>query len=317
MSHPPSEIPAFSDLPLDASHPPHAAWGVWGKSDRLGTLNHLTPDRVVEAARQIRTGLRIRLDLPLKQNFLRPGFRPSPVHEIYSIGDNMHDDKIHFNTQTSSQWDGFGHCGYSSGHFYNGATAEQVRSGDSPIGIEAWSRQGIVGRGVLIDFAAYAKRHNIAGYDAAGRSEIKLDDVKAIAKECRVEFQPGDILILRTGFVQACQNKTYEEQEAISQESPGQYPGISGSIETLEWLWDNHFAAVCGDCPSFEAWPPRDLKMHEVLLAGFGMPIGELFDLEELASHCETSQRWTFFLASSPLNIEGGVASPPNAIAIF
>ncbi|KAL1887681.1 hypothetical protein Sste5346_010076 [Sporothrix stenoceras] len=310
-------MPTFRELPLDPSHPPHAAWGVWGQDDRLGTLNHLTPERVVEAARQVRSGVRIRLDLPLKQNFLRPGFRPSPVHEIYSIGDNMHDDKIHFNTQTSSQWDGFGHCGYSTGQFYNGVTADQIQSGASPIGIEAWSNQGIVGRGVLIDFAFYAKRHHMTGYDAASRSEISLDQLKVVAHESGITFQPGDILILRTGFVKACQNKTFDEQEVISHQSPGQYPGVSNSADVAEWLWDNQFAAVCGDCPSFEAWPPKDMRLHEILLAGFGMPIGELFDLEQLAEHCEKSQRWTFFLASSPMNIEGGVASPPNALAIF
>ncbi|CAK7231641.1 hypothetical protein SBRCBS47491_007999 [Sporothrix bragantina] len=301
-------MPAFHELPLDPAHPPHAAWGVWGPNDRLGTLNHLTPERVVDAAREVRSGVRIRLDLPLKQNFLRPGFRPSPVHEIYSIGDNMH---------TSSQWDGFGHCGYSTGQFYNGVTAEQIQSGASPIGIEAWSNQGIVGRGVLIDFASYAKRHNITGYDAAARSEISLEQIEAVAKESGIVFQSGDILILRTGFVQACQSKTFDEQEIISHQSPGQYPGVSGTTEMAAWLWDGQFAAVCGDCPSFEAWPPQNIKLHEILLAGFGMPIGELFDLEALAEHCQKAQRWTFFLASSPLNLEGGVASPPNALAIF
>jgi len=32
------------------------------------------------------------------------------------------------------------------------------------------------------------------------------------------------------------------------------YPGIEGSLEALEWLWDTRFAAVAGDCPGFEAW---------------------------------------------------------------
>lgn len=57
--------------------------------------------------------------------------------------------------------------------------------------------------------------------------------------------------------------------------------------------------------------------MHETLLSGFGMPIGELFDLEELAQLCGEHSRWTFFVTSQPLKVVGGVASPPNAIAIF
>lgn len=58
-------------------------------------------------------------------------------------------------------------------------------------------------------------------------------------------------------------------------------------------------------------------RMHETLLSGFGMPIGELFDLERLARACAEHSRWTFFVTSQPLNVVGGVASPPNAIAVF
>ena len=49
----------------------------------------------------------------------------------------------------------------------------------------------------------------------------------------------------------------------------------------------------------------------------WGMPMGELWDLEELAEECKRQNRWSFFFTSSPLNIQGGVASPPNALAIF
>ena len=31
-------------------------WGRWGKDDRLGTLNHITPERVAAAARLVKTG---------------------------------------------------------------------------------------------------------------------------------------------------------------------------------------------------------------------------------------------------------------------
>lgn len=63
--------------------------------------------------------------------------------------------------------------------------------------------------------------------------------------------------------------------------------------------------------------PKEPIALHEILLAGWGCPIGELFDLERLATHCEKQRRWTFFLASMPLNNPGGAASPPNAVAIF
>lgn len=49
----------------------------------------------------------------------------------------------------------------------------------------------------------------------------------------------------------------------------------------------------------------------------WGQPLGELWDLERLAVECEQRGRWTFFLTSAPLNIIGGIASPPNVLAIF
>jgi hypothetical protein len=57
--------------------------------------------------------------------------------------------------------------------------------------------------------------------------------------------------------------------------------------------------------------------LHPILLSGWGTTIGELFDLDRLASECEKQKRWTFFLSSSPLNYTGVVASPPNIMAIL
>jgi hypothetical protein len=46
-------------------------------------------------------------------------------------------------------------------------------------------------------------------------------------------------------------------------------------------------------------------------------PTGEIFDLEGLSDMCHELQRYSFFLTSMPLNMPGGVSSPPNALAIF
>ena len=52
-------------------------------------------------------------------------------------------------------------------------------------------------------------------------------------------------------------------------------------------------------------------------MAGWGCPIGELFDLEKLSEHCAKEKRWSFFVVSEVCNVPGGVASPPNILAIF
>lgn len=83
-------FPNFSELPLDPSHPPYSAWGIWGKDDELGTLNHLTPERTVEAAKLIQTGTRVGLNWALEQmDYAGEGFRQVLEHEIYELGENM------------------------------------------------------------------------------------------------------------------------------------------------------------------------------------------------------------------------------------
>jgi hypothetical protein len=42
--------------------------------------------------------------------------------------DGRQDDRLEFNTQTSSQWDGLRHWGFDDGRFYNGLTQEEIHS---------------------------------------------------------------------------------------------------------------------------------------------------------------------------------------------
>lgn len=90
--------------------------------------------------------------------------------------------------------------------------------------------------------------------------------------------------------------------------------------DTLRWLWDNQFSVVGGDTNAFESWPPNQkvgFSLHEVLLAGWGCPILKLLNLEDLAQQCASLGKYSFMFTAQPLNVPGGVASPPNAMAIL
>ncbi|KAJ4323151.1 hypothetical protein N0V94_002037 [Neodidymelliopsis sp. IMI 364377] len=69
-----------------------------------------------------------------------------------------------------------------------------------------------------------------------------------------------------------------------------------------------------------EAWED-DMQggglLHQWLLGGWGVMIGEMWDLERLCEKAEELGRYTCFVSSVPLKVPGGVASPPNAVAIF
>jgi hypothetical protein len=153
-----------------------------------------------------------------------------------------------------------------------------------------------------------------------------------------ITFRPGDVLLIRSGWLPEYQKLTPEAQEQLGGRDDRASIGVEATEESLRWHWENGFAAVAGDTVAYEAWPsskPWGVSAHEVscsrpsqspeactdvqkvFLSGWGMPIGECFDLEALSEECAKQQRWTFMFTSQPLYIPGGVASPPNAMAIF
>lgn len=102
----------FDALPLDPSGPRGNAWGRFGPDDELGTLNLLTPYVIVEAVKEIRTGVRISLDWPLSMPTY-PSFNRNPFKQELVLRDPncIYDDILSFNSQGSTQWDGFRHYG--------------------------------------------------------------------------------------------------------------------------------------------------------------------------------------------------------------
>lgn len=317
-------IPNFSDLPLDKNGPHHNAWGLYGANDQLGTLNRLTDQIVTSASREIKTGTRISLNWPLDAQGPLPFFGRQAFHQhLYQKPPRIvNDDVWTFNTQSSSQWDGLRHFGYQREKvFYNGVTLDDIhgtngREASNVNGIGAWSEQGIVGRGVLLDYHAWRVAQG-REHDVFATSAIPLADLKAVAEAQGTEIRFGDILLVRSGYMDAYNRMGKGELEALREKQPPAFAGVEQSEEMLQWMWEN-FAACAGDHPSWEAWPTqKDWSCHEVMLAGWGMPIGELFDLEALGKHCKETGRYEFFVVSEPVNVPAGVASPPNILAIF
>jgi kynurenine formamidase len=320
MSHSP-KIPSYDELPVRAGAPAGAAWGVFGDDDEVGTINLLTPDRVVAATSSIRTGKVFALNLPI--NIPDPPLFTRGKHthtvKIFPGAEFVLDDFLdNFYPQASSQWDALAHVKHPVHGAYNGIPDIQMTGrGGTRLGIDNLARRGIAGRGVLADVARY--------YDRVGKSinftkaeSIPLDDVKAALEDEGVELQAGDILLIRIGWTKFYLSASAKIKEELSKETV--VPGIEGSERTARWLWDNHLAAVASDSPALEALPkPAGEEMeflHFHMLAFFGMPIGEMWNLEGLAEDCASDGNYDFFLTSAPLNIPGGVGSPPNALAI-
>ncbi|PYH87526.1 hypothetical protein BO71DRAFT_436639 [Aspergillus ellipticus CBS 707.79] len=150
------------------------------------------------------TDKRVSTDWPLDR-IATPAFgRPPFAQHIANLAPlAVNDDVLHFNTQSSSQWDGLRHCGY---------------------------------------------QHQRA---------IPVSVLEQVATAQGTALQTGDILLVRTGWGRAFAQLSADEATALA-----------------KLLW---------------------------LLAGWGMPIGEMFDLEPLSRECRARGRWSFFFSSVPL----------------
>ncbi len=312
-------LPSYAELSRREDAPKGSSWGLFGKDDQLGTVNFLTPERVRAAAALVRKGavfsLNLPLDLPNPPLFGRGTYR----HHIerHESG-SAHDDHLDsFYLQASSQWDGLSHVGSARYGFYNGVEAGEITGREGTRnGVEHWARRGIAGRGVLADIARQADLRG-KPIEACSSTAITVADLEITLKAQRTEIHDGDILLVRTGWLDWYLHETTQgvrEQVAKDLRSPG----LEGSMEMAGWLWDHRIAAVASDSPALEPWP-WDMSvgsLHVRALALLGMPFGELWDLEALAADCAGDGVYEFLLTSAPLNLRGGVGSPPNALAI-
>lgn len=312
--------PAYDDLPtIEATGDGHA-WDVWGRDDQLGSINRLTPERVAAAARLVRSGQVINLDLPLDEPNPPLGARGGYEHHI-EVNRGGRDDSLDgFFLQGSSQWDGLAHIRHREFGYWGGRQDEDIDRGEN--GIERWAKHGIVGRGVLID----VKRHlDEAGTPLAPDVRFAIDGplIEGVAATQGVELQQGDILLLRTGWLAWLRSLDSKARDALRgtvhpREDGLQSPGLDPSKETARWLWDHGVAAIAADNHALEALQIRRDEGfgHRRLLALLGLAIGEYLDLEELSTACAEDGVYEFMLVASPLNLPGGVGSPANAYAI-
>ncbi len=314
-------VPTFAELPVRDGAPPESSWGVFGDDDDLGTVNFLTSEHVRAAAGLVRRGATFSLNWDV--SLPAPGFfmRHPPAHTMIEKFDGMVlDDWVDgFYLQGSTQWDGLRHFQDPDHGFYNGATlAEVSRPGPGKLGVEHLAERTIVARGVLLDVVRVLAR---SGVELDPFDYFPIDDevlVRTAAEE-GVELRGGDILVVRTGWVEAYTALDGDARARYADEGRPGSPGLAAAQSLPAFLWDTRITAVAADNPALEAAQPRlgaDLSLHKALIARLGMPLGELWQLGELAADCERDGIYEFLLTSAPMNLAGGCGTPANAVAV-
>jgi kynurenine formamidase len=141
---------------------------------------------------------------------------------------------------------------------------------------------------------------------------IRSEDLDAALNVAALDVQPGDVVLVRTGFIQLFKARDREGYAA------GQQPGLT--MATVPWFRDRDVAAVATDTFTFEVWPCEDEKMllpvHLLHLRDMGLTQGQNFDLEALGADCADDRVYEFLLEASPLPFTGGCGSPVNPVAI-
>ena len=322
-------FPTYAELLRRPGRHRGTSWGVYGDDDQLGSLNHLTDERVVRAARLVRLGRRFNLNLSMTE-FDPPliAHRGQLHHEVFGLNEFHRDDRLdNFFPQASTQIDSLRHFAHPDFGFYNGFAGERLVAGTRELGIQNVAEAGIAGRGVLLDVARFLAADG-RPVDQGLNQQISVDDLDAAAQSQGVSVEPGDILLLRFGWV--------NHYVRLGNPYEGRSCGLEQSEKTAAWLWDHQISLVAADNIALEAWPADQSALgpviaeeqgrldtsshtgmlHRILIPLLGIHIGELWDLDELAQFCADAGRYEVFVTAEPLNLPGGVGSPANAIAI-
>lgn len=273
-------------------------WGwIWGKEDELGALNAMTDASRLAAMSLVKQGKVYDLGLAYdRESFKWPGHNPCEVMTFRSpegvkrqgdvkgvatdpSGSGWHSCAIFISDNVGTQIDGLGHVTMGSdNHWYNGFT-ESIAGGDFGVRkCDGVSIPPIITPGVLIDVAGSKKLESLPPHTA-----ITPRDLEAALAWEGTDIQPGDAVLIRTGFARHWGENGSNQALLKEQDASGI------TLESAKWLVEEKGAIlVGGDTSGVELQPPVEgsrsfMPCHLYLIIEQGVHIGEFHDLEALA----------------------------------
>lgn len=320
-------LPTYAQLRQRTDAPAGSSWGLFPADPARGMANFAGPEQARRAAGTIESGEVFNLDYALDA-FVPPLFpdRNAYRHEIYQVNDTVLDDFVDgLYLQGSSQVDGLRHVlDHGHGH-YNGVPSHELTPGTETLGIQLWADKPVVGRAVLVDVEGARAAAGRPVDHVAGEAIAFADVLDALERQGTM-LEPGDIVLLHTGWSAWYLALPEDERHAARQRK--RFTGVYPDPAFVAWLWDNRVSFLGSDTVSVEVYPappdppylsdsPKNLgRLHGQLIARLGLLLGELWKLDDLAAHSRTTGRWDALITIKPLNLVGGVGSPPNATAI-
>ncbi|MFE2330083.1 cyclase family protein [Streptomyces sp. NPDC059385] len=285
--------------------------------DRRGALRHLTPERVVAAAAEVRSGRTVSLAAPIETEAGPDDPDPARHRMIEPAGgetgaaggDGLHFalDRFAMNVHgdADSHLDALCHVLFD-GTLYNGVPASSVTSeGAGALSVEV-VRDGIVGRGVLLDVP------RLRGVPWLEPGEhVTAADLTAAEEAQGVRAGPGDVLFVRVGH-------RPRRRELGPWDAARARAGLHPTA--VRFLAERQISALGSDgnndtAPSAVAGV--DFPVHVLAVHAMGVHLMDYLQFEELAAACAEAGRWSFLSVVAPLRLPSGTGSPVNPIAVL
>lgn len=299
----------------------HEPWwpSRYGADDQRGTLNEITPQKIVAAARLVQSGKVYDLGRVLHANaprFEGRYWQQTLVSSSYLINprrlngmpDGWGKNKINWITelvtgtmQIGTHLDGLNHLQIGD-RFYNGFQTREIVEdwGTNKLGIESVPQ--IITRGVLVDIA---RDRGVA--EMKEGDVITPEDIEGALTSQEVTVGQGNVLLIHTGW------------GSLWDVDPTRYtsgePGIG--MGAAQWLVEKRIAMTGADTWSYGAVPGEDpdrpFVVPQTLNAKHGMFIMENLDTSVLANE----QVYEFMFVLTHYKTRGSTAAWISPIALI
>ena len=282
----------------------------YGAGDTIGAANLLTPERVKQAAKLVRTGKTYALGVVTGPK--TPAYGPRKFNlTVLQLSDGTgaplgsnratgNDDLLYTFMGIGSQLDGLGHMGIDH-VYYNGTKAQEfvTTAGLTKLGTHAIPP--LVTRGVLLDMTRHFGKDPLDAGTVWNRAEIE-----AAAKAQGTALREGDVVLFYTGWLALAER----DAARFMQGEPGL--GLDGA----RYLAARGAVAIGSDTWGLEVIPFEDaaqvFPVHPELLAKNGVYILENVDTRELAK----DRAYEFLFVLGQPRFEGAVQAIINPVAI-
>lgn len=272
---------------------------IWGKEDEVGALNALSDATRRSALQLARRGKTYDLGIAYnRRSYKWPGHSPCEVmtfrspegearqkdndftaKKVNPSRTHWHSCALFISDNVATQIDGLAHITVGKDkHWYNGFQ-ESKWGGDFGVRkCDATTIPPIIARGVMLDIAGQKGLRALPAHYA-----ITPADVDAALRRQKIELQPGDVVLFRTGALQ------FWGADGADHEKISEYDSAGINLATAKYLVEQHGSVMVGsDTSGLEVAPaPKGsdsfIPVHKYLLVEQGVHIAEFHYLEDLA----------------------------------